>query len=610
MSISVTGLGSGLDYSSWITQLVAVKQTKIDAVSKQVAALNTQKTTLGTVQDKYKSLLTSIESFTNSISSNDVFNKKTVTSSLDAVSAAVTSSAKAQNVNVTVSQLATATTASYKNADPAKTTAASYVDSATYANAISEGTLKTGTFSVYVDGVKATINIDASSGTGNGDTMQGILDKLNNNSVEGIQASITNGKLNIQATAGHTITGVGSSTDTGNFSKVMSLVRDTDTGAYASSKSIFDTNTAGKLTAASTEFTNGTVTAGVFTIGDKHFTIDANSTLDSIINDINNSDAGATASWDSNSGKFILTSDDQGAVSINVQAGNSDDPSAVASNFTDIMGLTVSDFNPDSTLISTKLATDSQELGTNAVLTINGTTITSASNTVTSDVSGVEGLTLTLNAKTTSNAKVAISQDTAATVDAITSFVSSFNMAISESDSATSKDGKLHGESLLNSLRNGIRKTATASTSVDGIYKTLASIGITSGAVSTDPSAQTNKLTIDTEALKKAITTDPESVKKLLVGDGVHDGVMSKMTPALDNALNPVNGYFTKRTSSLTKSASTLNTKITTMNEKLTIYHDQLSAKFEAMDKMIASLKASASVFDSYFTSNSSSSSS
>lgn len=588
MSITVSGLGSGLDYDTWIQELVAIKQADIDAVSSQVTTIQKKESSLSSLKSDYTSLLDAIQTFTNALSSDDVFNQKTATSSSDAVSAKVDSSASAQTVKVTVSQLATATTAE------SASTAASYVDSSTKIGDISEGGIKAGTFSVYVDGSKSSINITSD------ESMQDVLDDLN--AVSGVSASISNdGKLSItSSSSGHTVT-VGSSSDTSNFSNVMSLSRDSKTGAYSSSKSIFDTNTSTALT--STSFANGTVKAGTFTIGDTEFTIDSDTSLDDLISKINSSTAGVTAAWDSNSGKLVLTSNDEGAANINIEAGTS--------NFTDVMGLTTSTWNEDGSMATTSLATGSQTLGTDAILTINGTTITSSSNTVTSDISGLTGVTLTLNDTTSSTAKVSVTQDTSKVSDAITTFVNDLNAVIKDTDSATSSSGNLYGESILTSLRNSIRTLATASVGGTGTYKTLGSIGISTGAIgSTTISDDTDQLSIDTDTLTAALTNNPDAVKSLLLGDSTTGtkGVLSNIETVVKNATTSKTGFFDEKESTYESQVKRLNDKITTMNTALDDYKTQLEKKFSAMDELISNLQNQASVFDSYFNSSSSSS--
>lgn len=414
------------------------------------------------------------------------------------------------------------------------------------------------------------------------------------------------------AASGASAVTVGSSSDTSNFSNVMALAGTTNNGVttYSSTKSIFDTDSNAALTATSFSNNDGstaTVRTGTFTIGGTEFTIDSSTTMDGLINKINGSDAGVTAAWDPNAGKLSLTAKDQGAVNINVEAGTS--------NFTDVMGLTKSTWTENSgvyTLASTALNTDSQTLGTNAKLTINGTTITATTNNITSDISGIKGLTLTLTDKTSSTATISVTQDTSAVTSAINSFVTAFNKAIADSDSATGTNGNLHGESVLNSIRNQIRTLSTASVTGSNGYTSLASIGITTGAVGASVKDNTNKLVVDTAALTKALTADPDAVKKVLLGDSTAgtDGVFTKLENAVDKATDSVNGYFTSRDKSFTKEKSRLNNKIDTMTTKLATYKKGLETKFAAMDTLIASLKKSASIFDSYFNKSSNSSSS
>lgn len=596
-SITVSGLGSGLSYDSWITQLVAIKQADIDEVSAKVTAINSKEGALNTIEADYTNLKSAIETFTNALSTTDVFNQKAVKSSSDAVSATVTAGANAGNVKVSVTSLATATTAQSKNP------VSSYVDTSTKMSEISGGAVTAGTFSIYVGGKKTTLNLTST------ETLGDLKTALNG--ITGVTADITaDGKLTI-GPSGSDAVAVGSSSDTSNFTNVMSLTPTTvdNVTTYSSSRSIFDTDTSVALTSAN--FAGGTIKAGTFTIGGASFTINSTTTLDDLISEINGSeDAGAKAAWDANAGKLILTSTEEGAVNINVQAGDGTVGDTDASNFTDIMGLTSSTWDGSNNLLTSNLATDSQTLGTNAKFTINGTTITSTSNTITSDVSGIKGLTLTLKDETTSTADVTITQDTSKASTAINSFVTALNKLISDTDSATSTSGKLYGESILNSLRNKLRTMTTAATTIDGAYNNLSQIGISTGKIDTTGTSSTNQLTIDADKLAEALAADPDSVKKLLAGDGTNEGVLDKLDTVVDSATDSVNGFFVTKEKSYEKQKTNYNKKITTMTKNLEKYQTQLEAKFAAMDQLIASLKKSSSIFDSYFNNNNNSSSS
>lgn len=589
MGIKVTGLGSGLDYDSWIKQLVAVKQADIDTISSKVKAVETQKTALSTLESSYQNLLSSIETFTKALSTSSVFNQKASTSSDTAVGVSVSSSASAQSIKVEVLNLATATSAQ------SKYTVASYVDSSTSVSNIKEGVVSEGYFSVYVDGVKQKIQVGTDE---TNDTLGEIVESMN--SLTGVTASISaDGKLTIAGENGSKVT-VGSSSDTSNFVNVMGLVDEDLTGTYTSNNSIYDTDTSAKLTETSFRNSLGEavqVKTGTFTIGDKEFEVTADKTLDSLVDEINSSNAGVSAYWDASAGKMVLTSNDQGAVNINIEAGTS--------NFTDVMGLTSSTWDEETgEMLTTSLVEDTQALGTNAKVKINGTTITSASNTVTSDISGLTGVTLTLNKQTTEAATVSVTQDTSKVETAITSVVNALNTVIAQTDKATGTSGYLYGETILNSLRNTLRTTATAS--VDGGdegYTTLANIGITTGAIGTGVDANTNQLQVNTTKLQEALKNDPDAVKKLLLGDSATStkGVLTKLEKSLNNALDEASGFFTTKEKSFEKQIGRMEDKSDRLTVGLEDYQKQLEAKFYAMDQLISSLQNSASIFDSYF---------
>ena len=594
-TISVSGLGSGLDYSTWITKLVAVKQNEIDKVSTTVSTIQTQESVLSSLKGDYTNLLDSIQTFTDSVSNNNVLKQKAATSTDKAVSATVDTTANNQTLSVEVSHLATETVAE------SAYTVASYVDTGTKISEISEGAVDAGTLSLYINGKqnKITINSD--------DTLGNVASYINTHYGTDVTAKVNNdGTFSITAKNSSTNLSLGSSSDTSNFASVMALESSTTTTgitSYTSSNSLYDTDTSTAIT--STQFSTSTggttaVTAGTFSINGTSFTIGSSSTLDDVVNNINkSSSAGVTAYWDSTAGKLSLTANDTGAVSIDVEAGTS--------NFTDVMGLTTSTWNTDGSLKTTALTDGSQDLGDNAKVKINGSTITSLSNTITSDVSGLSGVTLTLNSTTTAKATVKVSNDTSALETAVTKLVTSLNSVIYDTDYVTASGHSLYGETVLNSIRNTIRTLATSS--VGGL--SLANLGITTGKIGTDVKADTNQLVVDTTKLESYLSSgDLDKLKTLLTGDDTHTGILSKMETLVSNATDSTKGYFKTTNDSFKSQVTRLNDKISNMTDAMNAYQTQLEAKFQAMDKLISALEASASIFDSYFNNNTSSSSS
>ena len=120
------------------------------------------------------------------------------------------------------------------------------------------------------------------------------------------------------------------------------------------------------------------------------FTIDGNTSLYSIISQINASESSnATASWDSVDGKLVIKSRTTGSSFINIEAGTS--------NFTDIMGYTTTEVDgATGAVVAKRLDVNTQDVGDNAIFTINGTTYSSTSNTIKSDISRITGVTVNL----------------------------------------------------------------------------------------------------------------------------------------------------------------------------------------------------------------------
>lgn len=582
MSMTISGLGSGLPIEEWVTKLVAVKQADIDKITAEKTTATNSNSALSTIKSSYSSLLSSLQTLTDAKfgSTSDVFAQNKVTTSDSSVlSASVTSLAAKQTLNVLVSQLATSTTAT------SGSVAAKMVDANTTVSSLAKGSVTEGNFSVYVDNTKYSISVAST------DKVSDILGRIS--SATGLWAGIKDGKITLAdsepaegatPTSTHNIV-VGSNSDTTNFATVMGLKKNTQ-GAYQSNKTNFQTNTSVALTSANAGFAS-TIQTGSFKIGSATFTIDSTKTMDELLAEINSStEAGVSAYWDSSAGKMVLTSKTQGAFNINIEN--------LSGNFTDVMGLTTSTYDGQGAVTSSKLKDNTQEIGKNAIFKLNGTEIVASSNTITSDISGITGLTFTLSKESTDNkaSTITVSSDTSTLTSALKTFVSNFNTVISQTDEATGSEGYLYGESTLTMIRNNIRMTATAGVEGQAKYNSLASIGITTGAVGASISAETNKLSLDTTKLEEALADDPEAVKALLLGDGTNKGVIEKLKTLVDGSLDTENGYFVTRAKTYDAQLTDLTNTITKQNDALKLYQTDLETKFGQMDQLIASMNS------------------
>lgn len=572
MTISFSGLVSGLDTSSWVEAFVSVKQQDVTTLKTKLTEQQSTKTTLNTTRSVVSSLRTAIEKFTDAKFGGtfDLFAQSGAEVSNEEVfTATVGSNARRQNYDISVQQLATYTKATSANA------ASSVADDSTSLKSLG---ISKGSLNAYVNGQKTTINISDE------DTIGDLKARM---ALAGIKMEIDEeGVLNFSAqNEGDTIH-IGTTTDSSNFTAIVGLNRNED-GTYSSTNSVYKATIASKLTADDAGF-NTKIKEGTFSIGDATFTIKEDTTLSSLISQINTNDqAQAYAYWDDTTGKLSITSKKEGASYINIEAGTS--------NFTDVMGFTESEWSSEGELISSKMLTETQELGKNALLSINGTNIVSTSNVVTSDVSRLEGVTLNLKRVNTEEDGVTtlnVTQNTSGLKDAVNEFISAYNKFMEQIDTVTANGAEFHGESSLTSLKSTIRSYANGTNTVNGgVFKLLSEVGISvASADSNNLGKDTTSLSFDEEKFMKALEENPDSVKAILAGD---NGIFNMMESTLETSLQAVSGFFDVKTATIDSNIKKTTEKINKKNDNITTYKAQLEKKFQAMENIIAKMQQS-----------------
>lgn len=576
MSISFSGLASGLDTSGWVDALVSVRQQKVTTLQSQLTSIQAKKTTLSDTRTKFNSLRSALEKFTDAKFGGtfDMFTKsKANSSNTDIFTATANENAARQSYDITVQQLATYTKAASKEAVSA------IADDTTK---LSQLGITEGSLTVYVDGVKGSIDI------GKDDTLGDLKTRL---AEKGIKTEVNEqGLISFGAYDSSKSINIGSTTDSTNLISLTGLTQQED-GTYLSENSLYKANTASKLTAADSGF-NQQITAGTFRIGGAEFTINENTTLYSLISDINNNaDAQAYAYWDDAAGKLTITSKTEGASYINIEAGTS--------NFTDVMKFTTTERDADGNIVSSRMYTDAQELGKNAIFTVNGTKMTSTSNKVTSDISRIEGVTLTLKKESTAEdgiSKLNIEQDTDDILEAVKSFITAYNEAIAKVDEVTANGADLQRETSLTSLKRTLRTYANSGNDNGGAFRLLADLGISTGSadsknISTD---NTNELVLDESKFLEALEKDPASVKAMLSGE---NGIFSMMESTVEQAMSAATGFFDVKEKTLNSDITKMETKIKKQQTSITNYRAQLEKKFSNMELMISKMQQNYSSF-------------
>ena len=84
MTISFSGLASGLDTSSWIDSLTALKKAKVTSLTEEQKVVQTARETLNSIKSFFTSFRSLLEKVTDTkfnVASMDIFSQKLATSS-------------------------------------------------------------------------------------------------------------------------------------------------------------------------------------------------------------------------------------------------------------------------------------------------------------------------------------------------------------------------------------------------------------------------------------------------------------------------------------------------------------------------------------------------
>lgn len=271
------------------------------------------------------------------------------------------------------------------------------------------------------------------------------------------------------------------------------------TGGYSS---VADTVGEGELTLrfGTTDYTPpdpGPESYNSFTVnpdrGVATITIDSsNNTLEGVRDAINDADIGVSATIvnDGSAYRLLLNSAESGADnSIEISVADSGD-----GNDTDAVGLSALAFNSSAVNLGQTVAAQ------DAIFSVNGLSISSASNTV----SGVlDGIDIELKGLTSvTPVEISISEDKAGIKEGITDFVDAYNQFITTANSVTSFDATsrvaapLQGDFSVRSIVGQLRQVlANEVEGLNGPFSSLSEIGITTNA---DGSLQVNESQLDT----------------------------------------------------------------------------------------------------------------
>jgi flagellar hook-associated protein 2 len=567
--ITLSGFSSGIPVDQIISQLISIERRPITGFQQQISRIRSQDSVYNSINQTAVKIQSGLQALTqNTVSNPDLFGRKTATSTTTATAtASVDNSAAApQSLSLTVNTVATATKASTQAGSFGAGVGQAVVMGSAM-NTIFPKTISSGTMTLFRNGTPININVT------NTDTLSTL-----NTAIQGATGGNTslsanaNGALTLTDSGGATIS-LGGSADTSNFADITGLKFATP-GTSISGKNLTRVDLNTDVTTAGANL-NTTVTGGsTFSIGTASFTV-GNKSLNTLINEINNSaNAGVTISYNSSTNKMEMISKQTGSQYVNM--------SDTSGNFLTAMGLIVGGNS-----------TTSQTRGTNAEFVLNGSTIQSASNSVTSDITGVAGLTLNVISPGTST--INISSDKKPLSDNIKSFINDFNSLIQSIDTNTNgQTGALAGDSALIFFRNNLRRAvADRNTSAPAGYQSLSTIGISTGAV-TGTSSFGTSLVLDETKLSTALETDPDAVRELMIGT---TGIMTRVKAMIDSAVKDApqdteDGLFPARNSSSQRRIDQLNRTIERAEARLVKKEELLRRQYTAMESAISKFRS------------------
>ena len=305
----------------------------------------------------------------------------------------------------------------------------------------------------------------------------------------------------------------------------------------------------------------------------------ADDTLAEVRDKINSAGAGVTATIinDATGARLAIRSSQTGAENgFRITASETTDDGVAANG---LSALSFDRLGGASQLTANQDARD-------ALATINGIDVVSASNTLT-NVS--DGVTLRLLKEGTAPVEVDVATDTAAVKTAIEDFVKAFNELASfireqtKYDEINKKGGPMQGDSLVVGLQRQLRAVINEASTASTSFGRLADIGIT---MKTD-----GTLDIKSSALDNGLANLGQ-LRSLLATDGTTsaDSGFMRRFKELGDALLGVGGTFETRNDSLQQRLERNSNQQDQMDARLASTEKRLRAQYEALDRNMGQL--------------------
>lgn len=620
-TIRFTGLSSGLDTESLVKAMMMTQQNKIDKQTRKQQLYNWK-------QEAWKEMNNKINAFNekyiDKLKMQSTFIKNKITTSNDnAISVSENSNIGNGVHKVQINQLATSAYMTTKKANAQVKPIEEDIQLSELG--VTEAT------KISINGKELELQPN--------ETLKDLKDKL---SAENIELSLDKNQISLKSNAADSVEIKVVSGDTKILNKLGMSKSDkvtleagkTQKGTQIRTTSISGSTTLGTLLDSSG---NPIVSGDLeITVNNKKVTLSPTDTIDDMIKKMKKADTNLAINFDSGNKQFFVSSTITGKDSkTQINASSSD-----ANKLLEALGIV---HQGDSALTE----------GKNALYSYNGMSFESESNNV-----KVNGLEMTLKEVTNGEITIQGTPNTDELVSFMKEFVSEYNKLMEEINTklttktksgyepltdeekeATSeanvekieqhiKDGLFYRDSDLMALRDSLRDTVSGVVQGNDTYKTLHSIGITTGNW-----RENGKLYFDEETFLKAFQEKPDEVMNLFAGTGnsteavkqymkdnniTDEAVARKEYNALSSQdkqkyLSSSQGIFYQVSNNLkalskssdyrtfgsyyndkmmTEQLKVTAEKITLLNEQYTRQENALYKKFTAMEKVMSQLNS------------------
>ncbi|AHF92995.1 flagellar hook protein [Opitutaceae bacterium TAV5] len=560
-SIQLTGLISGLDWESFIEDMLALQRVPITSLQTKQSE-NTQKIS---ALDTLGTLFNQLGTASRALQSDGVFNARTASSGNSAWNASASAGTASGTWAINVLEVATATRLSgAAGISQGLAATSAEAEALTLASLPTSTAVTAGTFTV--NGARVTIGL--------GDSLGDVFGKIATATDGAVTAAYDAAadRITLTASDGEAIV-LGAANDTSNFLAVARLYSN-GTDAVASTATLGRTVTNAPLVNAGLATGIAAVTdgdgTGTFTLNGVEIAYDANTdSLSTLIRRINASSAGVTASYDSTTDSVALTANTTGSLGITLGA---DDGGLLAA-----LGLTAA-------------AGATTTLGSNAVFTVNGgPPITSTGNTLTATDHGITGLSLTVTEA--GSGTVTVGADTETMRSTIENFITAYNAVQTYIDdvTATTVSGSTVTSSTLSRNRevqswaSQLRSTVFGSvTGLGAAISRITDLGI-------DFKGTSPQLVItDSTKLDAALADDPDGVAAFFATGST--GLAARVDTLLANYIGTTGtgGSLKSQTDALAKANAKIDDQIAVLERRIESQRARMEASFIAMESSIS----------------------